>query len=69
LLIEFQSLGCEAAHVLIVEPLGMAPSHPHQASHRFFGYFDETGRASHTTAFIQMMNDILRGGLWELGIE
>lgn len=55
--------------MLIVEPLGMATSHPQQASYGLFSYFYETSRAPHTTAFIQMINDILRGGLGELGIE
>jgi hypothetical protein len=69
LLVEFQGLGREAVHVLRVAPLGMATSHSHQASHGLFGHVDEPSRAPHTTAFSQMMNDILRSGLWELGIE
>jgi len=69
LLVEFQGFGRQAVYVLIVEPLRMATSHPQQASHSLFGHFDETSCTPHTTAFIQMIYDILRCGLWELGIE
>jgi len=69
LLVEFQGLGRQAAYTLIVAPLGMTASHPQQASHSLFGHFDETSGTPHTTAFIQMIDDLLRGGLWELRIE
>ena len=55
--------------MLIVEPLGMPTSHPQQTGDSFFRHLHETGRGSDTTAFIQMVDDILRFGLWELGVE
>jgi hypothetical protein len=68
LLVEFQSLRRETVHVLLVEPLGMATSHPQQAAHGLFSHLHEPGCSPDTTAFIQMVDDILRFGLWELGI-
>ena len=47
----------------------MAPSHPQQASDGLFGHLHEPGCGPHTTTFPQMVDDILRGGLWELGVE
>jgi hypothetical protein len=56
-------------HVLIVEPLGMPTSHPHQAGNGLFSDLHEPGCGPDTTAFTEMVDDILRSGLWELGIE
>jgi hypothetical protein len=69
LLIKFQSLGREIVHALIVESLGMPPRHPHQAGDGLCGYFHEPGCGPDTTTFTQMVDDILHGGLWELGID
>jgi hypothetical protein len=55
--------------MLVVEPLGMPTRHPQQAGHSFFGHVHKTGRGPHATAFTQMADDILHGGLVELGIE
>jgi hypothetical protein len=55
--------------MLIVEPLGMPPCHPQQAGDGLFGNLHEPGRGPDTTAFPQMVDDILRSGFGELGIE
>ena len=54
--------------MLIVEPLGMPTRHPHQAGDGLFGALHEPGRRSDTPAFPEMVDDLLRGGLGELGI-
>ena len=69
LLIKFQGLGREAVHVLIMAPLGLAPSHPPQASDGLWGHVHEPGGGPHTTPFPHMVADLLRGGLWALGVE
>ena len=55
--------------LLIVEPLGMPTCHPHQAGHGLCGDLHEPGRRPDTTAFSQMVDDILRSGFGELGME
>jgi hypothetical protein len=69
LLIKFQSHGGEAVPVLIVEPLGMPPRHPQQAGDSLFGDVHEPCRGSDTTAFVEMVDDILRSGCGKLGVE
>jgi hypothetical protein len=55
--------------MLIVEPLGMPTGHPQQTSDGFFGDLHEAGRRPDTTAFIEMIDDLFRCGLGQLGIE
>jgi len=50
-------------------PLGMPTGHPQQTGDGFFRDLYESCRGPDATAFIQMVDDVLRGGLWELGIE
>ena len=54
--------------MLLVAPLGMATGHPHRAGDGLCGPLHETGRGPHTTACTHMVEDIRRGGLWQLGI-
>jgi len=69
LLVEFQDLRGDTVHMLLVEPLGMPTSHPQQTSDGFLRDLHETGRGPDATALIQMADDILRRGLWKLGVE
>ena len=55
--------------MLIVEPLGMPTWRPQQTGDGLFGDLHEPGRGPDTTAFPQMVDDILRSGFGELGIE
>jgi hypothetical protein len=66
---KFQCPWGEAVDMLVVKAGGMTSRHPSQAGHGLFGNFHETRRRSDTTAFIEMANDVLRGGLGELGVE
>jgi len=56
-------------HVLIVEPLGMPSSHPQETGARFLRDLHEPGCGPDTTAFIQMVDNSFRFGLWEFGVE
>ena len=55
--------------MLIVEPLGMMPSHPQETGDRFFPDVFEAGRGTDATAFTQMADNILSVGLRELGFK
>ena len=55
--------------MLVMEARGMTPRDPQQARYGLFGDVHEPRRGSDTTAFSQMVADIFRGGVWELGIE
>jgi hypothetical protein len=55
--------------VLVVEARSMTSSHPQQSGHSLLGDLHEPSRGSDTTAFIEMAEDILHCGLWELGVE
>jgi len=69
LLIKFQGYRGDTVHVLIVESLGMTTGYPQQTGDGVFRDLHETGRGPNTTAFIEMADDLLRFGLWELGVE
>lgn len=55
--------------LLIVESLGMPTCHPQQASDGLFGDLHEPGRGPDTTAFPEMVDNILRSGFGKLGVE
>jgi hypothetical protein len=55
--------------MLVVEPLGMAARHAHQPCHRGFCDLREASSGSDTTPCIEMVDDIRRSGLRELGMK
>ena len=55
--------------MLIVQALGMAAGHPEEACDGVFGNFAQAGRGTYPTPFAQMINNALRLGLCDLGIE
>ena len=54
--------------MLVMEARGMSPSDPQQARDGLCGDLYQTSCRSDTTAFSQMVDDILRSGFGELGI-
>jgi len=52
-----------------MEPLGMAAGHPEEACDGVFGNFAQAGGGSYPAPFAQMINNVLRLGLCDLGIE
>jgi hypothetical protein len=69
LFVELQGLWRQAVHVLLMKPLGMPTGHPQQTGDSFFRDLHEPCRGPDATAFIQMVDDVLSGGFWKLGIE
>jgi hypothetical protein len=55
-------------HALSMELLGVATGPPQESGYGFFGNLSKPSRGPDTTAFTQMADDLLRFGLWELGI-
>jgi hypothetical protein len=55
-------------HALSMALLGVATGPPQESGYGFFGNLSKPSRGPDTTAFIQMADDLLRFGLWELGI-
>jgi hypothetical protein len=69
LLVEFQGLGREIVHPLIMEPRGMAARHPEQSCDRVFGDVDQAGGGAHPASFAEMVDDGRRLFLRDLRIE
>jgi hypothetical protein len=55
-------------HGLIMEPLRVTASYPHQAGDGFFVHCHEAGRGTDATAFVERAKDIFRCALRQLGI-
>jgi hypothetical protein len=68
LVVELQSPRPQIVDIRIVHALGMTARHAYQTSHRLFRHLDQAGCGPHTTAFVEMLEDVDSFGLWELGI-
>jgi hypothetical protein len=55
--------------MLVMEPLGMSTRYAQQAGDGLFGNLHETGRRSDATAFIEMVDYLLRFGLRKLCVK
>jgi hypothetical protein len=55
--------------LVLMETLSMAARAPQQPGNSLFGHFGQAGGRSYTTAFIEMVDDLLGFALWELCVE
>jgi hypothetical protein len=69
LLVKLDGSGFQVINLLLVEAMRMATTGFEQSGNRDFGHFGQSRSGTHTTPFVEMVNDCLGFGFSHFGVE